>query len=137
MVTAIDASSGATRWRYRSATPMLAAILPTASRLVVTADLNGDLLAFEASSGKLLDRICDPPTCGRGILAYENGGRERVAVAAGLRVRHLQDDWPTRSHCWSLDLFFFQFLFLGWLPRFFQQRLRKLGQKLIGLFFFR
>jgi glucose dehydrogenase len=82
-VTAVDADSGSIRWRYRSPTPMLAALLPTASGLIVTADLNGDLLAFQASSGKLLDRIATRQPAGGGVIAYENGGRERIAVAAG------------------------------------------------------
>ncbi len=82
-VTAIDADSGAIRWRYRTATPMLAAILATASGLVLTADLNGDLLTFEARTGKLLHRIATRQPAGGGIVAYQNGGQERVAIAAG------------------------------------------------------
>ncbi len=49
----------------------------------MTADLNGDLLAFQASSGKLLDRVATHQPAGGGIIAYENDGRERIAVAAG------------------------------------------------------
>ncbi len=82
-VTAVDADSGLVRWRYRSTTPMLAAILATASGLVITADLNGDLLAFEAGTGKLLHRIVTHQPAGGGIIAYTDHGHERIAMAAG------------------------------------------------------
>lgn len=82
-VTAADADSGAIRWRYRSPTPMLAAILPTASGLVITGDLNGDLLAFDARSGNLLRRIATHQPIAGGVIAYRNGGQERIAVAGG------------------------------------------------------
>jgi alcohol dehydrogenase (cytochrome c) len=82
-VTAIDADSGAIRWRYHAATPMLAAIVATASGLVLTADLNGDLLAFDAGTGNVMYRIAMHQPAGGGIIAYKSGGRERVAVAAG------------------------------------------------------
>lgn len=82
-VTAIDADSGEIRWRYRTTTPMLAAILATASGLVVTADLDGDLLALDAGSGKLLHRMATHQPAGGGVIAYRNGGHERIAVAAG------------------------------------------------------
>jgi alcohol dehydrogenase (cytochrome c) len=82
-VTAIDADSGVVRWRYRTTTPMLAAILATASGLVLTADLNGDLLAFEAGTGKLVHRMPTHQPAGGGIITYKNRGQERIAMAAG------------------------------------------------------
>jgi PQQ-dependent dehydrogenase (methanol/ethanol family) len=82
-VTAIDADSGAIRWRYRTTTPMLAAILPTASGLVITADLNGDVLAFDAATGRLLHRIATHQPVAGGIIAYQLAGQERIAVAGG------------------------------------------------------
>jgi len=82
-VTAVDADSGVIRWRYETKTPMLAALLPTSSGLLLTADLNGDILIFEARSGKLLRRIATHQPAGGGIIAYQNDGHERIGVAAG------------------------------------------------------
>jgi alcohol dehydrogenase (cytochrome c) len=82
-VTAVDADSGAIRWRYHAPTPMLAAILPAAGGLVLTADLNGDFLAFEAATGKLLHRIATHQPAAGGIIAFRNAGQERFAIAAG------------------------------------------------------
>jgi len=62
---------------------MLAAILATASGLVITADLNGDLFAFEARTGKLLHSIPTHQPAGGGIIAYRTKGHERIAMAAG------------------------------------------------------
>jgi alcohol dehydrogenase (cytochrome c) len=82
-VTAVDADSGAIRWRFHAATPMLAAIVATASGVVLTADLNGDLLALDAANGNVLHRIAMHQPAGGGIVTYKNGGHERIAVAAG------------------------------------------------------
>jgi alcohol dehydrogenase (cytochrome c) len=82
-VTAVEADSGLIRWRYQTGTPMLGAILATASGLVLTADLNGDLLAFEARTGKLVHRLPTHQPAGGGIIAYETAGVQRIAMAAG------------------------------------------------------
>ena len=86
-VTAVDADTGVVRWRYQAATPMLAGIVATASGLVVTADMNGDLLAFEAGTGKLLHRIATKQPAGGGIITYQIGGHQRIAMATGLEDR--------------------------------------------------
>jgi len=86
-VTAVDADTGAVRWKFESATPMVGAIVATASGLVLTGDLNGDLLAFDASSGNLLHRIATHQPVGGGVITYRQAGKQRIAVAAGLNGR--------------------------------------------------
>jgi len=88
-VMAVDADTGAIRWRFPAATPMVAGIVATASGLVLTADLNGDLLAFDAAAGKLLHRIPLRQPTGGGVITYQSAGRQRVAVATGLEDRIL------------------------------------------------
>jgi len=88
-VTAVDPDSGLVRWRNRMATPMVAGIAVTASGLVMTADLNGDFLAYNAASGKLLHRIPTGMPVGGGVITYQTGGKQRIAVAAGLEDRIL------------------------------------------------
>lgn len=82
-ITAVEADTGEIRWRKRNDEPMLAAILVSASGLVVTGDLNGNLLAFDAGTGKLLHSVSTHQPMGGGIIAYQNGGHERIAVGAG------------------------------------------------------
>jgi alcohol dehydrogenase (cytochrome c) len=86
-VTAVDADTGVVRWRNRMTTPMVAGIAVTASGLVMTADLNGDFLAFDAAGGKLLHRVATGQPGGGGVITYQTAGRQKVAMAAGLEDR--------------------------------------------------
>jgi hypothetical protein len=88
-LTAVDADGGGVRWRYRAATPMVAGIVATASGLVLTADLNGDFLVFEGSAGKLLHRVATQQPGGGGVITYQAGGKQRIAIANGLVDRIL------------------------------------------------
>ncbi len=55
-ITAIDPKTGTARWHVKMATPMVAALTPTAGGIVFTGDLNGDLIALDATSGKIMYR---------------------------------------------------------------------------------
>jgi alcohol dehydrogenase (cytochrome c) len=88
-VTAVDADTGAIRWRFQAATPMVAGIVATAGGLVLTADLSGDLLAFDAATGKVLHRIAIRQPTGGGVITYQSGGKQRIAMATGLDDRIL------------------------------------------------
>jgi alcohol dehydrogenase (cytochrome c) len=83
-LTAVDADTGVVRWKYQAATPMVAGIVVTASGLVATADLKGDLLAFDAAEGKLLHRVSTRQPAGGGVITYQAGTEQRIAIAAGL-----------------------------------------------------
>ena len=56
-LTAVDADNGAVRWRYRSVTPLVAGVTVTEGGVVFTADLHGDVLAFDAATGAILFRM--------------------------------------------------------------------------------
>ena len=47
-LTAVDASTGAVKWKYRSPRPMVAAVTTTAGNLVLTGELTGDFVVFDA-----------------------------------------------------------------------------------------
>lgn len=81
--TAIDPAMGSARWRVKMATPMLAALAPTAGGLVFTGDLNGNLLALDATSGKILYRYDTKNAVAGGIITYRASGTQYVAAAAG------------------------------------------------------
>jgi alcohol dehydrogenase (cytochrome c) len=89
-VTAVDADSGAVRWKFKTSTPMVAGIAVTASGLVLTADLGSDFLAFDAASGKLLRRISLGQPTGGGVVTYRAGGKQKIAVATGLEDRIME-----------------------------------------------
>jgi alcohol dehydrogenase (cytochrome c) len=83
-VTAVDADSGIVRWRYQAPAPIVAGTTITASGLVLTADLQGNILVFDAATGKVLRRIATGQPVGGGVITYQAGGKQRIAVAAGL-----------------------------------------------------
>ena len=49
-----------------------------------TGDLDGNVLAYEAASGKELWRSATGKAIGGGVITYQANGRQHVAVAAGL-----------------------------------------------------
>ncbi|SRR5579884_2490537 len=89
-VTAVDADSGRVRWRYKAPTPMVAAITPTAGGLVFTGNLNGDVIALDANNGSVLWQDATTSALGGGVISYQTGGHQRVAVAAGMSA----NNWP-------------------------------------------
>jgi alcohol dehydrogenase (cytochrome c) len=58
--------------------------------VVFTGDLNGDVLALDASNGSVLWRNSTGAALGGGVISYQTGGRQRVAVAAGMSPAN----WP-------------------------------------------
>jgi outer membrane protein assembly factor BamB len=81
--TAVDPLTGRARWHRKMPTPMVAALTPTAGGVVFTGDLNGNLLALDAATGKTLYRYDTKNAIAGGITAYVAGGKEYLAVAAG------------------------------------------------------
>ena len=56
-LTAIDASTGTVTWRYRSPRPMVGGVATSAGGVVMTGELTGDFLVFDAANGKELFRF--------------------------------------------------------------------------------
>ncbi|MEE2613239.1 MAG: hypothetical protein VX975_05390, partial [Acidobacteriota bacterium] len=90
-LTAIDAGTGAVRWRYQSAMPMLASITTTSSGLVLTGELTGDFLVLDGDDGSVLRRIETGRSMQAGIVSYGIAGRQYIAVMAG----NTSALWPT------------------------------------------
>ena len=93
-ITALDAETGERRWRFRSPTPMVAGVTPTAGGLVFTGDLYGDVLALDAATGAVRWRWATSLPIGGGVVTYLAGGRQYVAVAAGM---HAPVTWRLES----------------------------------------
>jgi alcohol dehydrogenase (cytochrome c) len=82
-LTAVDASDGTVRWRYRSERPMVASVTTTAGGLVLTGELNGDFLALDAETGEELYRFYTGGPVGGGIVTYTIDGTQYIAVMSG------------------------------------------------------
>jgi len=83
-VTAVNATTGAIKWRYHATTPLVAAVTSTAGGLVFSADLAGNIFVFDDTTGKLLKTIVPGVAVGGGIVSYEVSGTQYIAVAAGM-----------------------------------------------------
>lgn len=82
-VTAIDADTGKVIWRYRSPSPMISGVTPTKGGVVLTGDLHGNLLAFDASNGKKLASIPTGGAIAGGVVTYRVGETQYVASTSG------------------------------------------------------
>jgi alcohol dehydrogenase (cytochrome c) len=82
-ITAVDASTGDVKWRYRSTRPMVGAVTTSAGGLVMTGELTGDFLVLDAATGAELYRFNTGGPIGAGVVTYEVAGRQYIAVASG------------------------------------------------------
>ena len=93
-LTAIDASTGAVKWKYRSARPMVAAVTTTAGNLLLTGELGGDFLAFDARTGREVYRFNTGGPIGGGVVTYSAQGRQHIAAASGSPSSFWVDAYP-------------------------------------------
>jgi alcohol dehydrogenase (cytochrome c) len=92
-LTAVDASTGAVKWKYRSPRPMVGAVTTTAGNVVFTGELTGDFMALDARTGDELYRFNTGGPIGGGVVTYLAGGRQYVAVSSGSP----SDFWVSRN----------------------------------------
>jgi alcohol dehydrogenase (cytochrome c) len=93
-LTAVDADDGTVRWRHASPTPLVAGVVATAGGVVLSGDLRGGVFALDARTGAALWRFETRRPVGGGVLTYSVGGRQYVAVAAGM---HSPESWRIKS----------------------------------------
>ncbi|MEO8027187.1 MAG: PQQ-binding-like beta-propeller repeat protein, partial [Bryobacteraceae bacterium] len=86
-ITAVDASSGDVKWKYRSEKPVVAAVTTTSGNLLFAGELDGDFLVLDARSGQVLYRFNTGGPMGGGIVTYVLGGKQYIAAASG---------WPSK-----------------------------------------
>jgi len=81
---AVDARTGERRWEFRYTSPTMAGVMSTAAGLVFAGDHEGNFMAFESGTGKLLWRYpTGTPIWGAAAMTHELDGRQRVVIAAG------------------------------------------------------
>ncbi|HEY0342744.1 MAG TPA: PQQ-binding-like beta-propeller repeat protein [Steroidobacteraceae bacterium] len=82
-ITAVDSETGAVRWRYHTEKPVVAGVTPTAGGVTFTGDLAGNFLVFDSKTGALVAKTQTGGAMAGGVVTYEAGGRQYVAVASG------------------------------------------------------
>jgi len=84
LINAFDPTTGKRMWSYQLATPPLAGLIATAGNIVVTGEVNGNLIVLDAKTGVLLDRLgLSAGALDGGLITYEVDGKQFIAVAAG------------------------------------------------------
>ena len=58
---------------------------PTSGNLVFAADLGGDILALDQTSGLVLWQTSTGQSIGGGLVVYRAGGQELLGVASGMK----------------------------------------------------
>jgi len=80
---AIDPATGKIKWEWKHPSPTWSGVLSTAGGVVFTGDAEGNFMALEAASGKVLWHF----QCGASVysspMTYAIDGKQYVAVAAG------------------------------------------------------
>jgi alcohol dehydrogenase (cytochrome c) len=83
-VSATDASRGTLKWRFRTPYPVLSGVTATAGGLVLVADMGGTLYALDTQSGTKLWSTDLGAAVGGGVITYDTGAGQRIAVATGM-----------------------------------------------------
>jgi len=90
-VTSIDALSGKQRWRFRTPNPVMGGITPTAGGITLCGDMGGNFYAIDSATGKkLFERNLHGAVSG-GVITYDTGKGQKVAVTTGMTSKI----WPT------------------------------------------
>lgn len=82
-LTALDAETGAVRWRFHAPKPVVSAVTPTAGGLVLGGDVAGTFYALDKTDGKVLFQHAMGGSVAGGIVTYAVDGKQYVALTAG------------------------------------------------------
>jgi alcohol dehydrogenase (cytochrome c) len=82
-VMALDGATGSVRWKFRTPTPVVAGVTPTAGGLLFTGDLGGNFYALDKASGKVLLTIDTGAPVAGGVVTYLVAGKQYVATTSG------------------------------------------------------
>jgi PQQ-dependent dehydrogenase (methanol/ethanol family) len=90
-VTSVDAVSGKQRWRFKAPNPIMGGVTPTAGGVVLFGDMGGNFFALDSDTGRKLGQWAFGAAVAGGVITYDTGVGQKVAVSAGLTSKI----WPT------------------------------------------
>lgn len=88
---AVDADTGAWKWRLKSNYPILGGMTPTAGGVALFGDMGGNFYAVDSGRGQRLWGIKTSGAIGGGVITYVVNGEQKIAVATGFTAIL----WPT------------------------------------------
>jgi len=80
---AIDPATGKIKWEWKHTSPTWAGVLSTGGGLVFTGDAEGNFIALDAASGKVLWHFQCGASAYASPMTYAIDGKQYVAIAAG------------------------------------------------------
>ncbi len=83
---AIDPATGGVKWEFKYHTPSMAGVLSTESGLVFGGDMDGNLMAFDAASGKNLWHFQTGSSIYAAPITYLLDGRQYLVLGSGTTV---------------------------------------------------
>jgi alcohol dehydrogenase (cytochrome c) len=83
-IDAFDPVSGAKKWTVKMKYPLTSSLLATGGDLVLTADVEGNFLAYDAKTGELLHSFNTGSGTRGSPITYAVKGRQYIAVPSGL-----------------------------------------------------
>jgi len=92
-VTASNSVTGVKKWQFRAPFPVMSGMTPTAGGIVLFGDMGGTVYALDSATGSQLWSRDVGGAIGGGVVTYDTGHGQRVAVAAGMT----SPIWPTRK----------------------------------------
>jgi alcohol dehydrogenase (cytochrome c) len=90
-VYAVDADTGAWRWRAKTNYPIQSGMTPTAGGIVFFGDMGGNFYVLDSANGRKLWGQNLRGAVGGGVITYSVNGTQKIAVAKGLT----EILWPT------------------------------------------
>jgi outer membrane protein assembly factor BamB len=75
----------------QGAHPILGAVTPTAGSIVFFGDMGGNIFALDSRTGQKLGQWDLAGAIGGGVITYDTGAGQKVAVSIGLTSKI----WPT------------------------------------------
>jgi alcohol dehydrogenase (cytochrome c) len=88
---AVDADTGAWRWRAKTNYPIQSGMTPTAGGIVFFGDMGGNFYVLDTANGRKLWGHKIGGAIGGGVVTYTVNGTQKIAVAKGLT----EILWPT------------------------------------------
>lgn len=90
-LTSSDALSGKQRWKFKTPAPIIGGVTPTAGGVVFAGDMAGNFYALDSASGTILFKQDLKGAVGGGVITFDTGAGQKVAVSTGMQSKI----WPT------------------------------------------
>ncbi|MSR14120.1 MAG: c-type cytochrome [Gammaproteobacteria bacterium] len=82
-VVAVDADTGAERWKYETAGPQVSGITPTAGGVIFAGDMKGNFFVLDSANGKPVYTAQTGGAVAGGVITYLREGKQYVALTSG------------------------------------------------------